>query len=107
MKEEFSLPPLFVVVDIAELIGRDVGELEKGFAAGDVDICFDDARAFFANRLDLGTCEHDSRLKRFENLVVVPRFFVLGNVLHDLGVYRLKVAIARKTISPIQKTRLK
>ena len=107
VKEQFSLPPLFVVVDIAELVGRDVGELEKGFAAGDVDVRFDDTRTFFANRLDFGTCEHNSRLKRLENLVVVPRFFVLGNILHGLGVYRLKVAIARKTRIPNQKTKLK
>jgi hypothetical protein len=75
-------PPCRVVVRVATMAVRvDVDVVQPDFAAFHAREAVAEVHGAFADGLHLGADEHDARLERLEDVVVVKRLPVLGDVL--------------------------
>ena len=76
MQKELPVASLLMVVDVAELVGRDVAADQPHFIFEDLDVRLLQARVVVAERFDLRAGQNDARLQSFEDLVVVKSFSV-------------------------------
>src|SRR5215471_9396066 len=87
VKEELALA-LWVVIGVAAVVVRsDVAPHQPGLAVVDGGVAVLEVHLGFAERLDLRTPQHDARLVRLQDLVVVERLAIARHhLVSDHGV---------------------
>ncbi len=80
VQQQLAASALFVtVVAVRRLEAADMGVEQKGLAAHDLDKTVFEVDTTRTDRLDLAAFEHQPRLERLENLVIVIGFFISGD----------------------------
>ncbi len=80
MQQQLAAAALFVtVVAVRRLKAADMGIEQKSFTSDDLDKTVLEVDTTRTDRLDLAAFEHQPRLERLENLVIVIGFFISGD----------------------------